>query len=264
VCRQDVISVCRLGAAIGFLLLGAKSAQAMSLSTYRIYLDSDNSTASFLMFNKAALPQTCALNLVHKNYDELGTPTIVDANIIPEHSAGSWIRYSPKNFTAAPRSPQTVRFTLRRQPNALASEYRSYLEVFCDTTELQPEMSESTSDQPVIGIKPRLVQNVPIIVRIGKLEAQVSFSNIQQDNADLIFNLQRQGNRSVYGSLQLVDKKTDEIISYVNNISVYTETKQRAFKLNLHNKPVSELALKFVEDEKYGGSITYQQDVVLN
>jgi hypothetical protein len=215
------------------------------------------------MFNKEALPQTCELDIVHRGFNEMGEMLRVDDAITPTNSAAPWLRYSPRNFIAAPHLTQTVRFTLRRKANIVAAEYRSYLKVFCDTDEA-PVTSEDDLEQPKVGVKPHIIQNVPIIVRTGKLNAQVNFSSMQLEGRQLSFTIHRKGNRSVYGTLELVNKKNNKIIDYTRNISLYTETKQLGQHLNTGGIPLNQLALRFVEDEKYGGTISYQQDVNLN
>lgn len=262
--RKNSRNTLTLGAISLISLLSTMPIQAMSLSTYRIYLDSDNSTASFIMFNKEAVSQTCRLGLVHNDFDENGKMSKGLADVVPQNSANPWIRYSPKNFTAAARSSQTVRFTLRRKANSQAQEYRSYLEVYCDNDEAEVAKSAFAADKPTISVKPRLVQNVPIVVRTGKLEAQLSMSGFRVNDTQVIFTLNRQGNRSVYGKIELVNKQNNKVISYKKNISVYTETKQVELELTTDGTPINQLAVRFVEDEKYGGTITYQQDVLLN
>jgi hypothetical protein len=249
---------------LGLLLFTPLTISAMSLSTYRIYLDNDNSTASFVMYNKSTVAETCRLRLVHNMFDETGQLTQLDDNVIPENSAKPWIRFSPKNFTADGRTPQTVRFTLRRKANSEPAEYRSYLEVYCDkVVDTTPQsQGDINSDAPIIGVKPRLVQNVPIVVRTGQLDAEISFSNMSIKGESIFFNVNRTGNRSVYGEIQLVNKNNDEIISYTRNNSLYTETTSSAQKLAVKGFSINELALRFKEDKKYGGTITHQQDVV--
>lgn len=254
----------RLVACLYLLLFISIPASAMSLSTYRIYLDNENSTASFVMFNKSTLAETCQLKLVHNSFDETGQITQLDDDTIPENSAEPWIRFSPKNFTADGRAPQTVRFTLRRKANSEPAEYRSYLEVFCDKVVDTTPQSESNQDSPKIAIKPRLVQNVPIVVRTGKLEAEISFSDMSVKDEHIHFNINRKGNRSVYGDVQLVDKTNGDVIAFTRNNSLYTETTSVKYKLATKGYPVDKLALRFVEDERYGGTITHQQEVSIN
>jgi hypothetical protein len=261
--KQNFSRLFRWGGVIGLALLTSWSAQSMSLTTYRIYMDNDNTTASFIMFNREEHTETCQLSLIHKNFTENGKMLSVDDDIVPSNSAKPWLRYSPRSFTAGPRSSQTIRFTLRRKVNTQAAEYRSYMKVLCDVNELVPLLSKATEEQAVLGMKPRLVLQVPIIARTGKLEAEVGFRDVQLDNEMLSFTLHRQGNRSVYGKLQLINKKSNEVFAFTDNISVYTESQQRSHEFPTGGIPANQLALRFVEDEKYGGSITYQQDVVL-
>lgn len=259
--KQGINNLFRISTAL--MLFSSMSTQAISLSTYRIYLDNDNSTASFIMFNKEDQSQTCELDVGHRGFDEMGNMLRIDDSVTPFNSAAPWFRYSPRNFIAGPHLTQTVRFTLRRKANSNAAEYRSYLKVYCDT-DAAPVASESDLDQPKVGVKPRIVQNVPIIVRTGKLDAQISFSSMLLQNKQLSFIIHRKGNRSVYGTLQLVNKKNDEVIDYTRNVSLYTETNQLAQQLSTSGIPANQLALRFVEDEKYGGTITFQQEVKLN
>ena len=258
--KQVVSRLFKLGAAMWLIVLVVLPVQAISLSTFRIYLDSANSSASFVMSNREAVAQVCRLNLVHHNFDEMGKMSKVDSAILPNNSANPWVRFSPKNFTAAPRTSQTVRFSLRRKPDTVAQEYRSYLEVYCDSAEFEAPRTGTGN----FSIKPRLVPNVPIIVRTGKLETQLSMSDFYVEDEKVFFTLNRQGDRSVYGTVELINKQNNDVINRRKNISVYTETKKLKLELANDGTPVGQLAVHFVEDKRYGGTITYQQDVVLN
>jgi len=245
------------------LLLCSTAAQAISLSTFRIYLDSDNSTASFVMFNKTADKEKCELSLVHNNFDEGGQMFPVPNDEMPANSAEPWMRYSPKNFVVEASSPQTVRFTMRRKANTEAAEYRSYLRITCDPFEKKAETSTSDTDNVAkISIKPRIIQQVPIIVRTGKLDASVSFSDISLENETLIFHVNREGNRSVYGSLEIVNKSNNDVVSFKRNVSVYTDSRSVKHDLATLGIPLEQLAIRFVEDTAYGGSISYEQDAL--
>ncbi|MDN4503226.1 hypothetical protein QX776_12500 [Alteromonadaceae bacterium BrNp21-10] len=237
----------------------------MSLSTYRIYLDDDNRSASFVMYNKKVVKEECELTLVHKSWSENGTMTDLAEDVIPETSAEPWIRFSPKNFVANERVTQTVRFTLRRKANMEPAEYRSYLKVFCDAVEEELPSSNSANGKTAkITVKPRLVQHVPIVVRIGKLDVQLAFSNFKIDGNTVHFDISRQGNRSVYGKIELVDKSSNEVISSKKNISIYTDSTQVSYDMNRKDVPVNQLAVRFVEDKNYGGTLTLQQDFTVN
>lgn len=238
--------------------------QAVSLSTYRIYLDNDNASASFIMFNKSAVQETCSLSLVHNNFDKHGKMIPVDKSEIPNNSAEPWIRFSPKNFTVDARAPQTVRFTLRRKADSEPNEYRSYLNVDCVEEVVEENIKKSNSQNASIRVKPRLVQNIPIIARVGKLSADLSFGDIKVEGKRVVFDLHRSGDRSVYGMIELINKDNGEIVSYKRNVSIYTETEQVQHELGLNNVEPNKLTLRFTEEAAYGGNLVVEKDLASN
>jgi hypothetical protein len=247
-------------------MLGLPSAsQAVSLTTYRIYLDNDNRTESFIMFTKGVANEDCKVRLAHYNFDAQGqmSPEIKGKEL-PEHSAQPWIRYSPKKFTVIPGEPQTVRFTLRRKANAEPKEYRSYLSILCHKA-TSATGQNIIQGRPTFSLRPNLIQNVPIVVRTGRLEATASFTDMLIKDKMLTVNLTRQGNRSIYGEIRLTDKKNGQVYAQVSGVSLYNETTSYALKYSLSNLPeLSNLQLEFIEDKNYGGSLLIKQDVILN
>lgn len=246
------------------LLLGTSySSQGVSLTSYRLYLDDNNRTESFIIFARGNVPEQCSLSLKHFDFDDNGNMSLYKGENTPDNSSEPWIRFSPKNFTVQPRTPQTIRFTMRRKPNTEAKEYRSYLAVSCKDV-LNDEETETIADRPKITVQPNLVQNVPIIVRTGPLEATAQFADIKIENDIITANLKRSGERSLYGRLSLVNKNTDEEYRYFSGVSVYTETSTHQFKFSIKGDDVpslEDLALLFVEDENYGGSLTIKKNI---
>jgi P pilus assembly chaperone PapD len=246
------------------LLMGASfSSQGVSLTSYRLYLDDNNRTESFIIFAKGNVAEKCSLKLKHFSFDDNGNMSLYTGENIPDNSSEPWIRFSPKNFTVQPRTPQTIRFTMRRKPNTEANEYRSYLAVSCKD-EVDEAEKETAADRPNITVQPNLVQNVPIIVRTGPLEATAQFTDIEIENDIITANLKRSGERSLYGRLSLVNNKTDEEYRYFSGVSVYTETYTHQFKFSIKGDevpPLEDLALLFVEDENYGGSLTIKKSI---
>jgi len=247
-----VFSICCVGA------------QAVSLSTYRVYLDSENSSASFLMFNKTALSESCDLSLVHNNFTPSGKMLVHTGNELPDNSAEPWMRYSPRSFIVAPQNPQTVRFTLRRKSGSKPAEYRSYMRISCDPIDRPDVSSKSNGSDNIakLSIKPKIVQNVPIIVRTGKLQASLLFSDFSITDKRLKFNITRQGNRSVYGTLELVNKRNNDVLVFRKNVSIYAEVDTVEYVLGTSGISPEQLAVRFKEDNSYGGDMVHQQDVI--
>jgi P pilus assembly chaperone PapD len=233
------------------------SSQAVHISTYRIYLDKDNRDSSFMIFNQDAKSQECNLKLRHYNFDDNGVMTNYEGDDLPPHSAKNWLRFSPKKFTLTPANTQTVRFSMRRKARAEAAEYRSYLVVDCGAIALPEDEGQ------LISIQPKLIHNVPIIVRTKALEAKVTFEDIVINNGILNFNLTRSGNRSIYGKIELLNKLTNTIIGNSRGISVYTESSKYPLDYKVGELELKNMKLRFIEDTKYGGSINYEQDLAL-
>lgn len=255
----------RIASATLFLVLlsSAFSSQAVSLTSYRLYLDDNNRTESFIVFAKGNYPENCSLKLKHFNFDNEGKMTLHKGDEEPDNSASPWIRFSPKQFIVKPKSPQTIRFTMRRKPNTEAKEYRSYLSVSCQDI-VEETAKEVVQGRPTVSVKPNLVQNVPIVVRTGALKATAQFDDIVINDNSLSANLKRQGDRSIYGRVSLVNKKTNEELRYYSTIALYPETTTYHFDFSLKgdNIPATEdMILRFVEDENYGGSLSFEQSL---
>lgn len=231
---------------------------AVGISAYRIYLDSENPTTSFNIYNRDVKAQDCQLQLTHYNFDANSEIFNVPNGEIPENSAQDWIRFSPREFQLTPANAQTIRFTLRRKANAESKEYRSYLVVDCGAA-LSPDEQDN-----LVNIKPKLLHNVPIIVRNGKLNADIHVANIQQEGEFLSFTVERRGNRSFYGDVELINKNNDELIANKTGFSIYPESERFPFKLPILDIPLSQIKIRVIENPNYGGDITFETDVLTN
>jgi len=232
---------------------------AVSLTSHRIYLDKNLRTESFVIFNREIQTQDCRLSLIDFPFDKASNMGEKITDNIPKSSAANLVRFSPKNFKIKGGSSQTVRFSLRRKPNTPVSEYHSYLSINCGKNMDDP------SNRGMISLSPRLVHNVPVIARTGELAATIHFSDIRIDEkGKLAFKLNRSGNRSVYGAIEIINKHNDKVINYLQGVSLYVQSDYRDFDFALPKDiDINYLSLRFKEDTKYGGSITINRDIKL-
>lgn len=242
---------------VSFFMLSfiVETASAVNISAYRIYLDKDNRTSSFVIFNQDTNHQNCHLSLRHNSFDENGTMRHLSRDVVPDNSAKNWLRYSPREFKLTPTQSQTVRFALRRKANAQDGEYRSYLVVDCSIDNPQKEGETNLS------LQTRLVHNIPIIVRSGKLDAQLDIDNILIENDSVHFTMNRQGTRSVYGEIEVINTTNNDIVSMSRSISIYPETKRHQFKLPIKGINPQNLKIRFTEDKDFGGSIIFEKNI---
>lgn len=235
------------------------SSHAVSISAYRIYLDAENRSSSFVIFNREVESQECSLKLRHYNFDDASQMSKYEGDTLPDNSAKEWIQYSPRKFVLTPAHSQTVRFTLRRKANATDGEYRSYLVIDCGA-ELAAGADART--ESLVSIKPKLMHNVPIIARVGELDAKVSIEDIQVKEKGLAFVIKRTGSRSIYGDIELVNKRTNKVVSFQKGFSIYPESSKYAFVLSREGVDAADLKIRFVENENYGGDIVLEKSVI--
>lgn len=236
------------------VLLFSSSVFSVSLSTYRIYLDNDNRSQAFGVFNNEQKEKVCELNLRHVDYSDGGKITFLLDTNVPANSAKQFVRFSPKKFKMSANSRQNVNFVYRRKSNKPISEYRSLVSVSCQDSVQGPQRSQ-------VDIKPRLVHNIPLIVRNGAVIAEAELKNITTQSEHISFEFHRLGERSLYGKLELLNKKSGEIVSHVNGFSIYPGTSFRVVNMTNKGFKPEELVLKFSEDPLYGGSLNIVQNV---
>lgn len=156
--------------------------------------------------------------------------------------ADKYLRFFPRTVTLAPNEAQTVKVQIRRADEMSAGEYRSHL-YFRAVPNLKP--LGDTDSKDTSGISVRLVPifgiSMPVIVRVGESNAEVSLSGIPELNKDSIQVLQltfiRKGNMSVYGDVTVDHISPEGKIRHVGitkGLAVYTPNTVRKFTLPLN------------------------------
>ena len=245
-----------------FILLNAMlmpnlvSANNISVSTYRIYLDQDNSSANFVVSNREFIKQKCKLDIAHYKFDETGNMSEYDENESILNAAEELFRFSPKSFDIDANEKQTVRFTLRRKSGTSAIEHRAYLVVNCRELVDEKQRLQIENNLTNIPIRTSLQHNIPIIVRPRKLNASASFTNVALQNNILSFDMLREGERSIYGKVRVLDINSNKIITESSNLVMYLETTKKSFHMAIPNTlSLNEIAIEFNELAVEGGDI---------
>lgn len=240
-----------------FIMFATLNANAsINLSAYRVYMDDKQPRTEMMIINNESVPQECTTSIRHHKYTEGGSFEVLPDGVVPDWSALNLMRYSPKNFTIAPKTMQVIKFVKRRRLNSSDGEFLAILSLVCSGR--QNTSNLANSNQPV-SIAPRLRHNLPIVIRNGELSAEITFRNVLVEEEVVTFELARDGERSVYGVINLVDVEKNELIDSVKNVSIYPGSSFKSFKL-LH-KNVSKLQLQFVENPEFGGQLTITENV---
>ncbi len=265
--------ICLLLASISlFSSFNAHAAATLMISPTRIVFDGNERTKQINLINNGADTGRFKISFVRKDMTPEGSIKKIDENV-PGMYSDEMVRFSPRLVTLAPGQSQTVRLMLRKKSGTADGEYRSHLmfQSLPDSTATDvSELASKKSDKLTIQLIPIVGISIPVIVRQGALNADVSLSDfeIKQTNtvkaqSVLSLKINRQGNKSTYGDFRVYfTPKGGEpvVIGQVNGVAVYTTLNSRSFDIKLQTPPGfslsnGELHVTFLtpgKDEKTG------------
>jgi hypothetical protein len=236
----------------GLIMLFLQDYARADLMLYpiRIVFEKNQRAAQIDLVNDGKETATYRISLVNKRMSETGEFSEIETPAPGERFADALLRYSPRQVELAPGASQTVRMSLRKPANLAPGEYRSHL-VFRRVAEAKGKAGTQAQDNPAgegltIKLTPLIGVSIPIIVRHGDTAATVSLSNLKLERPSanqppvLSLQLQRSGNRSVYGDLAVTftpQGGTEREVARANGVGVYTPNPLRRAKIALQPLP---------------------------
>ncbi len=184
----------------------APSGAGLVVSPTRIILEGRARSAEVFLHNNGNTAATYRISLIELEMDEHGQTTEKTAPS-DGSSAASLLRYSPRQVVLAAGSTQTVRLQVRKPEHLAPGEYRSHF-LFRAVPDDSPEPKPAADVEPRIGISIKAIYGVsiPVILRHGPVQAKGSLSELRlgqgPERQVLSFQINREGNRSLYGDLQ--------------------------------------------------------------
>jgi len=159
--------------------------------------------------------------------EDVATPTAADK------AAEDMLIYAPRRVTLAPHEPQAIRIAARPGQGVPDGEYRVHL-LFRAIPPANPVVQTAAAEQPK-GLRFQLTPvygvTIPVIVRLGNLEATAGITNVHLDKKDgqevVSLDLQRQGARSTFGEVRVLKAGVKNPIALQKGIAVYTEVNSR-------------------------------------
>lgn len=213
-------------------VLFSLQSQAASISTYRIYLDSEHRQQKFMVKNRSAIQEECEVSFDYQAYLEgadIKKLTNEERSALSE-PATNRLRYSPRKFTLEPQSTQYIAFSYKRQINDEPAEHRTYAIFTC-----LPQNKQALEG---INLSPTIVHSIPLVIRTGKaadLDVSLTYSQIKRKPNNIGFRLEHQGTRSVYGDIHLMNGDGETIELLQKNVVLYPEMKYKDFQFRLPN-----------------------------
>lgn len=259
-CRDVLISFL-------FLLNAAPVFAELMLYPTRIVIEGNQRTAQVQLINNSTESKTYRIALVNQRMSETGSFSDVTEPLPGEYFADEMVRFSPRQVTLAPGAGQTVRIMVRKPANLAPGEYRSHLLFSQQPDAVGGNNIETQQDRKKgigVMITALIGASIPVIVRHGKLDAEVTLSHLDLQSPEqapfLALWMERSGNRSVYGDLAVTftpKNGAETVIARANGVAVYSPNLVRRVRLALGDKPLTNGSLKvtFQEPAEAGGKL---------
>jgi P pilus assembly chaperone PapD len=197
----------------------------------RIVLDGRRGT-EIILNNIGDEPATYRISVEFRRMTSDGDLVDVPAPTPQETTAADMIVYAPRRVTLAPHQPQSIRIAARPPQGLPDGEYRVHLlfRAIPPSTPVVANASQHTNGVsfqliPVYGV------TIPVIVRLGNLEATAGISNVALEKKDgkqlITLDLTRSGARSTFGEVRVIKAGVKDPIALQKGVAVYTEIGSR-------------------------------------
>ncbi|QDP19565.1 molecular chaperone [Sphingomonas xanthus] len=217
------------------LLVAAPAAQAgvgdLLVAPTRIVLDGRRGT-EVILNNIGDDVATYRVSVELRRMNAEGRLVDVTDATEAEKIAQEMILYAPKRITLPPNQPQAIRLSARAPQGLADGEYRAHL-LFRAVPPPRPAADPAAKVEGVaFQLTPIYGVTIPVIVRLGRLEAVAGISNVRkvedQGKPAVALDLSRTGQRSTFGEIRVMKAGVTDPIAVVRGIAVYTEVGQRS------------------------------------
>jgi P pilus assembly chaperone PapD len=226
-------SILAAGIAAASLLSAPASAGVGDLlvAPTRIVLDGRRGT-EIILNNIGDEPAVYRVSVEFRRMTESGDLVDVPVPTAADKTAEDMIVYAPRKVTLAPHEPQAIRIVARPPQGLPDGEYRVHM-LFRAIPPATPVV-QAAGDQPKgvhFQLTPVYGVTIPVIVRLGNLEASAGIAAVQLENKNgtpaVGLDLTRTGSRSVYGEVRVLKAGVKDPIAVQKGIAIYTEVAKR-------------------------------------
>jgi hypothetical protein len=238
----------------------------------RIVLDGRRG-AEVILNNIGDEPATYRVSVQFRRMTEDGGLDDVEEPNATDKIAEDMIVYAPRRVTLAPHQPQAIRIAARPPEGLPDGEYRVHM-LFRAIPAPTPIVA-AAAQEPVKGIHFQLTPiygvTIPIIVRLGNLEATAGIANVHLEKKDgepvVALDLSRSGTRSTYGEVRVLKAGVKDPIAIQKNVAIYTEITHRRVAVALSDAYTGEVAgpvtVQYVETFDDGSHVIAETQAVL-
>lgn len=228
--------------------LGATPAAAeLLVAPTRVVLTPSERTAELVLVNKGTERAAFRLALENRRMRADGALEAAPEAAPGERPASDKLRFSPRQLVLEPGARQVVRIVADSPAALEPGEYRSHLRLMSAPVSAGTTTAATPEDDRTLSIELIAIRSitVPVILRVGKLDASVAVETaaLSREAANqLVIRLQRQGARSTYGDISLTVEGEKEPAWLVRGVAVYTPNTARDVILPLPAEVKARLA----------------------
>jgi len=155
----------------------------------------------------------------------------VEAPNDKERAAQEMVLFAPRKVTLPPNQPQAIRLSARAPEGLPDGEYRVHL-LFRAVPPPMPVAQPKKVEGVAFQLRPIYGVTIPVIVRLGNLEAKAALSNVHKVTEDgkpaIALDISRSGSRSTFGEIRVLKAGVAKPIAMAAGIAVYAEIGQRS------------------------------------
>jgi len=238
----------------------------------RIVLDGRKG-AEIILNNIGDEPATYRVSVEFRRMTEDGGLQDVEKPTADDEKAADMIVYAPRRVTLAPHEPQAIRIAARPPQGLPDGEYRVHL-LFRAIPPATPVVQAAAAEAgkglrfqltPVYGV------TIPVIVRLGNLQATAGVANVQlakkDGNSVVSLDLSRSGQRSTFGEVRVLKAGVKDPIAVQKSIAVYTEVGRRHVDVPVNAEYKGALTgpvtVQYVESGDDGNTVIAETQAVL-
>jgi hypothetical protein len=222
--------------------LPAPASAELLIAPTRVVLDRSDRSTELVVVNKGAEEAAFRISVENRRMNLDGSMEEVTEAIDDELFAKDFIRFSPRRIVLKPGERQTVRVSARLNGDMEEGEYRSHLRLqgapLSAGRTLQSATSTDSGDLSIQLIAIRSI-TIPVIMRLGQLDADVDIEsiNLQENDAEdetlLVARMTRTGSRSTYGDIKIYAPDQVDPVYFARGIALYTPNTERDIILPL-------------------------------
>jgi P pilus assembly chaperone PapD len=239
----------------------------------RIVLDGRKG-AEVILNNIGEEPATYRVSVEFRRMTEDGGLVDVTEPTAEDKIAQDMIVYAPRRVTLAPHQPQSIRIAARAPQGLPDGEYRVHM-LFRAIPPATPVVPASASTDTPKGLRFQLIPvygvTIPVIVRLGNLQATAGIANVRLDRAEgkpvVDLDLSRSGARSTFGEVRVLKAGFKNPIAIQKAVAVYKEIGVRHLSVPVDEAYQGDLrgpvTVQYVEMYDDGSHVIAQTDAVL-